>query len=73
MDDAGLCCPQCSTGFVIPAEGVAALNADSYVLGVAKQKESASKVNPNDVKCECETSLRFSTAHRVASLLERIV
>jgi len=27
------------------------LNADSYVLGVAKQKESASKVNPNDVKC----------------------
>jgi len=30
------------------------LNADSYVLGVAKQKESASKVNPNDVKCDCE-------------------
>ena len=30
------------------------MNADSYVLGVAKQKETASKVNPNDVKCVCE-------------------
>jgi len=39
---------------VIPAEGVAALNADSFVLGVAKQKETASKINPNDVKCVCE-------------------
>ena len=46
-----LCCPQCSAVFVIPAGGVAALSADSYVLGVANQKESASKINPNDVKC----------------------
>ena len=54
-NDPGLCCPQCSTVFVMLAGGVAALNADSYVLGVAKQKESASKINPNDVKCEfCE-------------------
>jgi len=34
---------------------VAALTTDSYVLGVAKQKESAEKINPNDVKCDfCE-------------------
>ena len=54
VEDGDMCCPQCSTVFVIPAGGVAALSADSYVLGVAKQKESASKVNPNDVKCVCE-------------------
>jgi len=54
VDDGGLCCPQCPTVFVIPTGGAAALNADSYVLGVAKQKESASKINPNDVKCVCE-------------------
>ena len=47
----GPCCPQCSTIFVIPAGGVGALPADSFVLGLAKQKETASKVNPNDVKC----------------------
>ena len=54
VDDPGLCCPQCSTAFVIPAGGVAAFIADSYVLGVAKQKESASKINPNDVKYVCD-------------------
>jgi len=54
VEDAGLCCPQCSSAFEIPAGGVASLNADSYVLGVTKQKETASKVNPNDVECECD-------------------
>jgi len=53
--DKGLCCSQCSTAFVIPAGGVAALPADSYVLGLAKKKETASSVNPNDVQCACET------------------
>jgi len=39
----------------IPAGGVAALTTDSCVLGLAKQKESAAKINPNDVKCDfCE-------------------
>jgi len=52
LDDA-LCCPQCSARFVVPA-GVAALTADTYVLGLAKQKETASKINPNDVQCSCE-------------------
>jgi len=54
-DDAGLQCPQCFTAFEIPAGGVTALPADSYVQGVAKQKEVASNINPNDVKCAfCE-------------------
>ena len=53
-DDDGPCCPQCSTIFVIPAGGVGALPADSFVLGLVKQKETASKVNPNDVKCDCD-------------------
>ena len=48
--NADLCCPQCSTAFVIPTGGVAALFA-SFVLGVTKQKETASTINPNDVKC----------------------
>ena len=51
-NDDGPCCPQCFTVFVIPAGGVVALPADSFVLGLAKQKETASKVNPNDVKCD---------------------
>jgi len=52
--NASLCCPQCSTAFVIPTGGVAALSADSFVLGLVKQKEAASKDDdPNDVKCAC--------------------